>query len=294
MFGLPPAGDEADQLFANAALTPLSALAQLALQQGGQQVATDGTLIPTPVQRGADRARATRSLMGRLSRVKASKTATRDKLVTEHIEQLAAFFATQRDAVVSAAGSKAAGIFTPADWDDPLAEILGTLSTVTAKAAGTATASSLGASYDEATVQGWIDSDAADSAKRINRATADQIDAALEELDDDENPADAVGRLFDEGATSTRATEIATSRVASVMGFAAIVAGQQAGQQLEKQVTKTWNTASGNPRSSHAAMDGETVGIDELFSNGMNAPGDPSGGADEVAGCMCGITINVT
>ncbi|WP_230670745.1 phage portal protein [Rathayibacter sp. Leaf248] len=295
MFGLPRAGDEADQLFANAALLPLSAVAaQQPRQPGGQQVATDGTLIPTPVQRAIEHTREARSAAGRRGRVKAKKTAARDKLVTEHVDQLESFFEIQRDSVVSAASSKASGVFDPADWDEPLAEILGSLSTATAKVAGGATAASLGATYDPSTVQGWIDSDATDSAKRINRTTADQIDAALDSLEDDDDPADTLGRLFDEGQTSTRATEIATSRVASVMGFAAIVAGQQAGQQLDKQVTKTWNTESGNPRSAHAAMDGETVGIDELFSNGMNAPGDPAGGADEVAGCMCGITINVT
>lgn len=294
MFSLPPAGDEADQLFANAALTPLTALAELALRASAQQVATDGNLIPTPVQRGADRTRATRSIMGRLGRVKASKVATRDKLLTEHIEQLSAFFETQRDSIVSAIAAKAPGVFTPSDWNEPLAEILGALSVATAKAAGTGTAASIGSTYDATTVEAWIEAEIAQSAENINAATADQIDAVLEELDEGDDPAEAVGHLFDEGEMSTRATEIATSRVASVMGFAAIVAGQQAAKQLNKQVTKTWNTESGNARSSHARLDGETVGIDERFSNGMNAPGDPGAGVDEVAGCRCELTINVS
>jgi hypothetical protein len=46
-----------------------------------------------------------------------------------------------------------------------------------------------------------------------------------------------------------------------------------------------------NPRSSHAYMSGETVALGEPFSNGMNGPGDYSGGADEVANCNCDLSF---
>ena len=54
---------------------------------------------------------------------------------------------------------------------------------------------------------------------------------------------------------------------------------------------KTWvHTGSGNSsRPEHEALDGETVGIDELFSNGLRYPGDPSGGAEDNAQCHCRI-----
>ncbi len=39
-------------------------------------------------------------------------------------------------------------------------------------------------------------------------------------------------------------------------------------------------------------MGGETVGLNEAFSNGMNGPGDFSGGADEVAGCTCDLQFS--
>lgn len=51
--------------------------------------------------------------------------------------------------------------------------------------------------------------------------------------------------------------------------------------------TKTWTVTSSNPRPSHAEMDGETVSIDEVFSNGARWPGDISLDADESAGCTC-------
>jgi hypothetical protein len=58
--------------------------------------------------------------------------------------------------------------------------------------------------------------------------------------------------------------------------------------------TKTWNTISDNARASHAAMDGETVDIQDVFSNGLDYPGDPTGDAAETAGCDCTVDIEVT
>ena len=54
--------------------------------------------------------------------------------------------------------------------------------------------------------------------------------------------------------------------------------------------SKTWRTNSGNPRSSHASVDGETVSLGQTFSNGLRWPGDRSGGSiEETAGCECSL-----
>lgn len=51
---------------------------------------------------------------------------------------------------------------------------------------------------------------------------------------------------------------------------------------------KQWVTMmDGHERDWHAALDGETVGIREVFSNGLSYPGDPIGSAEEVANCRC-------
>lgn len=53
---------------------------------------------------------------------------------------------------------------------------------------------------------------------------------------------------------------------------------------------KTWQwSGSSNGRPEHQAMDGETVGAGELFSNGLRWPGDPTGGADQNAECGCTV-----
>lgn len=66
----------------------------------------------------------------------------------------------------------------------------------------------------------------------------------------------------------------------------------EAGRQ-NGAVTKTWVTTSSNPRAEHAAMNGETVGIDDEFSNGLRWPGDSaSGDPAEVANCKCEVVVN--
>ena len=56
--------------------------------------------------------------------------------------------------------------------------------------------------------------------------------------------------------------------------------------------TKTWQTSGDDRvRDSHVGMDGETVGYDEPFSNGMMFPGDGDD-PDEVINCRCTVAYN--
>lgn len=52
---------------------------------------------------------------------------------------------------------------------------------------------------------------------------------------------------------------------------------------------KRWNSLLSGKlrRANHLAMHGETVGIDEVFSNGLAYPRDPNGEAGEVINCEC-------
>ena len=55
-------------------------------------------------------------------------------------------------------------------------------------------------------------------------------------------------------------------------------------------VVKQWDaTLDGLTRESHAAVDGEIRELDESFSNGLDFPGDPAGGAAEVVNCRCAV-----
>ena len=89
-------------------------------------------------------------------------------------------------------------------------------------------------------------------------------------------------------APSTRSgLFVAATTVTFASGFGSV----EAARQNSQGATKTWRTTSSNPRSSHKRLDGETVGMDEDFSNGLAWPGGV-GDPDETAGCKCEMDIN--
>ena len=79
-----------------------------------------------------------------------------------------------------------------------------------------------------------------------------------------------------------RLDRLAASSVTMAANLGRFTAAGQAGRD-----TKTWTTYSETSR--HADMDGQKVGIDELFSNGLAWPGDPHGDADDNANCQCSV-----
>jgi hypothetical protein len=62
------------------------------------------------------------------------------------------------------------------------------------------------------------------------------------------------------------------------------------GRQQPSPWTKTWHTAIVGSR--HGDVNGETVGIEDFFSNGAQFPGDPALGTDSTAGCICFLEVN--
>lgn len=66
------------------------------------------------------------------------------------------------------------------------------------------------------------------------------------------------------------------------------VAAYKRAEDMGIEVKKEWLSAhDGHTRQSHLEIDGEQVGIDERFSNGLEYPGDPSGAPEEVYNCRC-------
>lgn len=288
---------EMDKIYANAAVVPLGVPAQRvsiteavppdpsqadeAAQsaQGAQEAASDA------VNSEQAKAVTVRSVMGKLARVKDSKSKIRDTLIAEHGKELGKLFDRQRASVKAALATKAAGVFDPSQWDGELTSVLHTLSQATAKAIGEKVAADLGGTYSSDEIASWLASNSQATAQKINQATADEITAALENAGDDESDDDTIDGLFD-GTVEARKNQISITRVLVVGSLAALVAAR-----LSNAKTKTW-VAGPNPRADHAAMDGETVPLGDLFSNGMNGPGDYSGGAAEVANCDCDLEFS--
>lgn len=60
------------------------------------------------------------------------------------------------------------------------------------------------------------------------------------------------------------------------------------------EMQKQWMaTHDGRTRHSHRDIDGETVGVDEEFGNGLMFPADPDGPPEEVYNCRCTLVAKV-
>lgn len=125
---------------------------------------------------------------------------------------------------------------------------------------------------------------------QVNTTTKLALIDAIYEPPEDVADEDMLGRashVFDVAETS-RAESSAMTSITTAAGFAVAEAARQT---VGPKARKRWVVTSGNPRASHAMMDGEEVPIDETFSNGMMWPGSYDGDVDEVAGCQCELEI---
>lgn len=283
LFGLADAGEDADQLWANSALWPLSTARGAAAAAPASQ---------PDVAKSAPRVdKSARALMGKLGR-KSTPQEIRATLKDEHRTAMRKLFDAQRDhvlprahAAADVAALSADDLFDPDDWTDETTEALTSLTHATVLTLGGRVLSQLGGGrFDFGRVASYVGAGVDFASAGINASTHAGIAAALKSGD----PLKALASTFADAADA-RADQIAQTRVTSVGNFAETEGAKQA---LGDKGTKTWQTNSPNARPSHAAMSGETVALSDDFSNGMHYPGDPRGGdVDETAGCDCTLNI---
>lgn len=231
-------------------------------------------------------------------------TAAPDWLVQESTKALTDTFERQARVIASAVGAaaKAGRPLSKADdstdpdwwdgeqWDSQLADDMHTVAMRAAAALGPAHAKALGfdpKDFDVDRVSNFMQAVSGARAGWINATTRDQLQESLDGLDNpDEAPA-AVRSVFDNAITVRALLSAAT--FANTLSN--ISTNEAAHQLAPDTATKTWTVTSDKPRPEHAAMDGESVPVDDVFSNGANWPGDPVLGADGVAGCTCVVDI---
>lgn len=206
--------------------------------------------------------------------------ALRRRLITHTAAVLSATFASMRKDV-QARHDDGAKRLVPVSWDADLAGVVLDRHMATASDVAQRVSDALDNDYDPEVMRAWL----AMNAQFMAAGTNAMIEQMLADADADEEDDDPVGHVFDI-QESSGSDSAAQRMVTCAAGFAAHDAARAAGA-----ASKSWRVNSGNPRSSHARLDGETVGMDESFSNGMNCPGDPDGGADENAQCECSLTI---
>lgn len=190
-------------------------------------------------------------------------------------------FERQLASVVGQVAARAAiqEIWDAERWNRELTADIFTMNTATATAWARYVAKEIDLELDEDRMLPWLEENARITAEEINDATMNQVTDAMSEAD----PVDAVKVLFGV-AIGSRAMQISTSHVTTASVFGSQEAAKQGGLK-----TKTWIVNSGNPRPEHAAMNGMTIEMGELFPTGQRWPGDPAGGAENNANCICSV-----
>jgi HK97 family phage portal protein len=208
-----------------------------------------------------------------------------DNQRAKHAEVLTAFFTRQGESIKAKVGAKSQGAKAAIDdvwdderWDTELAGYLFALATATAQAFGDEVAKRFDGEYDvEAMGLPWLQTNTGYAASGINATTKAAVASALA----GESVAEDVAHVF-LVAISGRVPVLSADRTTAAGNFGQIEAARAVGRP-----EKVWVVTSANPRPEHAAMDGESVPIDEAFSNGGMWPGDPSLPSAELAGCQC-------
>lgn len=274
---MPPI-DGADEL-----VVPLNVLT------GGQASPRDSA-PPSPTESASDGSQALRSspassgthLSGNVIDLKRRASEQQQRKIDE---VLRAFFARQSSAVLSRLKAGRDDWWDEERWDRELSRDLHAVLHELTSVVGIDEAKRLGfeGAYDSDRTIEYLRVAAQRYATSVNTTTKSQLDEEI--ADDDGEPA----AVFDQ--SSERASGIAVAVTTFAVGFATRESAAQIAQSNDVEPTKTW-VAGPNARESHARMDGQTVPINEPFSNGMQWPAE-SGGVDEIAGCNCSIEITV-
>ena len=197
-------------------------------------------------------------------------------------EAIADFIDHQAACVLPKLGAKSAEWWDDERWDRELAAKLLPLIIAQSDAKGAEAAKELGADYEPKLTAAYLKKLAQARAQALNRKTYRAVLAA-------KNDGEPVKDAFD--AEKAKATSTGRSIATAVAAFAVSEAVKQAAPR--GQVWKTWEVNSDDPRSSHAAMAGETVPYSQPFSNGAMRPGDVDLSAAEAVNCQCSISILV-
>jgi len=210
----------------------------------------------------------------------------------EVAEVLDGFFQRQTKSIIPKIGADAEEWWNEDRWNTELADDLEPALNDIATRHGEKMARAIGAEYIAEKTVNYIRKMAEGRAEVINAETRKKIQQAMDDAEEDEDLEDAVRDEMDKRSNLDAALlGSMLSKVAA--GWGTEEASRQATDQgSRKRVYKVW-VAGPNARETHAAMDGETVLIDETFSNGADWPGDDNLEPDESCGCNCTTRIIV-
>lgn len=217
-------------------------------------------------------------------------TRTKAESYDERLERsfsgaLASYFAGQESRVLAALGSDS----SPAPLDVAFAAVAENASLadlIYAHSFGLASVGAAGvldlypAEFEPERMLAWLRKAADGSAAALNASTYGKLATAIF---GDEWPAQAAG-VFAELRSS------GPDKYASTIATASVNFGASDAARIAGLGRKTWRCRTADSR--HAALDGQTVAVAELFSNGGRWPGDPVLGTAENLKCHCRVEFS--
>lgn len=226
-------------------------------------------------------------------RIKARSSQEEDDKMTEVLSK---FFKRQADSILPKLGAKSAKWWDEDRWNEELADDIEPVMDEISDAHGKEMADALGTKFNTEMTRAWLRKCAEGRAKAINQSTYQKLLAALEWDGEDPEEIHTPAHVM-EIREGSEAALVGSKLARDIAGWAALSeAIEQAelqGYPAQQTVQKRWVTGA-NAREEHALMNGETVGIDELFSNGCSWPGDDLGDPDTTCGCNCTTEVIIT
>ena len=203
----------------------------------------------------------------------------------ELAEALKKFFRRQKNSVLPKIGAGSEW-WDEDRWNKELADDLEPLIDRIADAHGMSAAEVMGTEYGRELTRKYLRKLTEGRSKAINASTLEKLQEAIEE---EAEPAEVF-----EKRESKDAVTFGEALANTVAGWALMEAVHQAQDHgYSKKVEKEWETGP-NSRPSHAAMNGQRVGIDEKFSNGAEWPGDDNLSPEESCGCNCSTNVIIS
>ena len=175
-------------------------------------------------------------------------------------------------------------------WNTELAEDLDPILFAISAKHGDEASDVFGTDYYPGKTVNYIKAVAEGRARAINTTTKEKLDELIDsEPEDLEEEIDHLFEVREEKDANLLGMSMATAVTCWALGEAS---RQAKDQGYQARVYKTWITGE-NPREDHAMMSGETVEIDQKFSNGADWPGDDILGPDGTCGCNCTTEVTI-
>jgi HK97 family phage portal protein len=213
----------------------------------------------------------------------------RDRYVNELVDAVEKSLRRQQSAVTSKTGAKsskgekatAADVYDRRRFTRELTKDIRSVADAVADDFGSELADRFGNGFNVAGMNSYLEAVSSNVSDSVTKAISDELDDALSADD----TATAIGEVFDRRIAG--AALFGLSIVTTVANTA-----RNDAAEFANAATKTWIVTSGNPRSSHAAISGQTVPFSQPFGNGLLYPGESGAPDDERANCSCVMDIS--